>query len=86
MSSFKFKIVMDTLATLSVLVATVFCLGECITIPDNPCPQLFKYKVRNDGYYYGEMEFVNDRSGNFVLEVNVSIVGYYRNKVKMTQI
>lgn len=64
------------------MVVLVIGTIECIVVvPANPCPQLFQYKVDDGGYYFGELEFPNDGSGDFVLEVNVSMVGFYRNKV-----
>lgn len=64
-----------------VVLLLVIGASESIVVPTNPCPQLFQYKVNDGGYYFGELEFPNDGSGDFVLEVNVSMVGFFRNKV-----
>lgn len=75
---------MDRLRLSHCLILTVVCYGavECLRIPQNPCPNVFSYKI-NNGYYYGELIFPNDGSGNFELEVNVSMVGYYQNAVSI---
>lgn len=72
------------LSSVSVVVVLVLVIGESVSVvvPANPCPQVFQYKVDDGGYYFGELEFPNDGSGDFVLEVNVSMVGFFRNKVR----
>lgn len=90
MTSIKFKIGMmfsskrlgEVCCTLLTIVSVIFCVSA-ITVPYNPCPRIFSYKVDHNGYYYGELLFPNDRSGNFELEVNVSLVGYYRKAVSL---
>lgn len=73
--------VSDVYRVLPIVVCVIFCVSA-ITVPHNPCPRTFTYKVDHNGYYYGELLFPNDRTGNFELEVNVSIVGYYRKAVR----
>lgn len=64
---------------------SLFCLINVAftgIAPQSPCPNLFNY-YQNDNYeVYGGMKFKNDLSGNYKLEVNMSIA-LVTNKVSV---
>ncbi|KAF5292739.1 hypothetical protein FQA39_LY13898 [Lamprigera yunnana] len=56
----------------------IFELGYLQTIPENPCPNVFKY-ISTNRKVHGRVEFLNDNSGTYVLAVNMSVAAYLGN-------
>ncbi|KAF5281672.1 hypothetical protein FQR65_LT14602 [Abscondita terminalis] len=61
-------------------------VGIYAEIPENPCPDVFKYERDANGHLQGIMTFENDRSGSYKVELNMTIASFVSQNIVIKRI
>lgn len=53
-----------------------------LEIPENPCPNVFRYKKSGNGEIYGEAVVPYDGNKTLEFTISASLTGYFENVVR----